>query len=226
VPVTLSHSASQVSGEAFVGDVAASRIGPLGIVSITSQAQTVGRTSAGFLNMPLREASTVTQDDRRAELGPGHFVVVDATWGFALDFTEEFEQLSLILPPEMLLPLLANSDVPTAQTVSGDAGLGALAAGALRPLFEGVGIDGRLAQRPPRPVLSGARLPPPLRGQPRPAPPWRLAPVCFRGAARRLIASTSRAPPASTARLAFRPPPDCASAALPTPFSFTATVAL
>jgi AraC family transcriptional activator of tynA and feaB len=154
--VTLSRTAaSAVGGDAFAGSVAASRIGPLGVASISSQGQMVERTAADvrrdkgevyFLNMPLRGASTVTQDDRRAELGPGDFAIVDATRPFALDFTEDFEQLSLILPHEMLMPLLGNPDVATARAVKGDAGLGALAAGALRPLFDGVGIDAGLAR--------------------------------------------------------------------------------
>jgi AraC family transcriptional activator of tynA and feaB len=156
VPVTLSRTAASPAGDdAFAGSVAASRIGPLGVASIASQAQMVNRTAADvrrdkgevfFLNMPLRGVSSVAQDGRRAELGPGDFAVVDATRPFALDFAEDFEQLSLILPHEMLMPLLGSPEVATARVVKGDTGLGALAAGALRPLFDGVGVEAGLAR--------------------------------------------------------------------------------
>jgi AraC-like DNA-binding protein len=156
VPVTLSRTAASLAEDnAFAGSVAASRIGPLRVASIASQPQMVKRTAANvrrdkggvfFLNMPLRGTSTVAQDGRLAELGPGDFAVVDATRPFALDFAEDFEQLSLILPHEILVPLLGNPDVATARAVKGDTGLGAMAAGALRPLFDGVSIDAGLAR--------------------------------------------------------------------------------
>jgi AraC family transcriptional regulator, positive regulator of tynA and feaB len=151
VPVTLSRP----DGAGFLGSVGASQIGPLGVAAIASEAQLVERTDddvrrrAGdvfFLNMPLRGRTSVTQDGRSAELGPGDFAVVDGARPFSLAFGDNFEQLSLILPHELLMPLLGAPDVMTAQTVRGDVGLGALASGALRPLFEGVGIDAALAR--------------------------------------------------------------------------------
>jgi AraC-like DNA-binding protein len=151
VPVTLSKGA----GEAFVGSVGASQIGPVGVAAIVSDAQAVERTAADvrrragdvfFLNMPLRGRSIVAQDGRRAELEPGDFAVVDGTRPFSLRFDAGFEQLSLMLPHELLMPLLAAPDAITARAVSGDSGLGAVAAGALRPFFEGVAIDSAMAR--------------------------------------------------------------------------------
>jgi AraC-like DNA-binding protein len=152
VPVELSRA----EGTGFLGSVGASQVGPLGVAAISSEAQLVERTAADvrrrpgdvfFLNMPLRGHTSVTQDGRSADLGPGDFTVVDGARPFSLDFGASFEQLSLILPHELLMPLLGAPDVMTARAVRGDSGLGALASGALRPLFEGVGIDAAL-ERP------------------------------------------------------------------------------
>jgi AraC-like DNA-binding protein len=103
-----------------------------------------------FLNMPLQGSSTVAQDGRVAELGPGDFAIVDGARPFSLDFRDSREQLSLIVPHELLMPLLAAPEAVTARAVRGDAGLGAVAAGALRPLFDGaadgIGVDGVIAR--------------------------------------------------------------------------------
>jgi AraC-like DNA-binding protein len=151
VPVTLSRR----EGAGFAGSVGASQVGPLGVAAISSEAQTVERTTTDvgrrpgdvfFLNMPLRGHSTVVQDGRLAELGPGDFAVVDGARPFSLDFGDDFEQLSLTLPHELLMPLLGGSEAVTGQAVRGETGLGALASGALRPLFAGVGVDAALAR--------------------------------------------------------------------------------
>jgi AraC family transcriptional regulator, positive regulator of tynA and feaB len=153
VPVTLSRGAGET---AFAGSVGASRVGPLGIAAIASDAQKVERTAADvrrragdvfFLNMPLRGNSTVTQDGRAAELGPGDFAIVDGARPFALDFAADFEQISLTLPHDLLAPLLRAPDVATARIVRGDSGLGAVAGGAMRPFFDGgAGIDAAMAR--------------------------------------------------------------------------------
>ena len=154
VPVTLSRA--RPNATPFLGSVGASQIGPLGVAAIASEAQTVERTAADvrrragdvfFLNMPLRGRSTVAQDGRVAELGPGDFALVDGARPFSLDFGADFEQLSLILPHELLMPLLAAPDAVTGQAVRGDSGLGAVAGGALRPFFDGgAGIDAAMAR--------------------------------------------------------------------------------
>lgn len=151
VPVTLSKG----DGAGFAGSVGASRIGPVGVAAITSDAQVVERTTADvrrragdvfFLNMPLRGHSTVSQDGRSAELDPGDFAVVDGTRPFSLRFDSGFEQLSLMLPHELLMPLLAAPEAITGRAVRGDTGLGAVASGALRPFFEGVAVDSAMAR--------------------------------------------------------------------------------
>ncbi len=157
VPVTLARwdSVESRGAEGFVGGVAASQVGPLGVAAISSEAQTVERTVADvrrgagdvfFLNMPLRGHSMVAQDGLVAELGPGDFAVVDSARPFSLAFESEFEQLSLILPHELLMPLVPASEAVTGRTVRGDAGLGAAVGGALRPFFDGTQIDGAMAR--------------------------------------------------------------------------------
>lgn len=151
VPVNLSRGHSG----AFVGSVGASRVGALGIAAIASEAQAVERTAADvrrhagdvfFLNMPLRGSSTVVQDGRTARLGPGDFAVVDGARPFALSFDGAFEQLSLMLPHELLMPLLATPEASTARAVGTDSGFGAVAGGALRPLFDGLSVDAALGR--------------------------------------------------------------------------------
>ncbi|HTT95399.1 MAG TPA: helix-turn-helix domain-containing protein [Solirubrobacterales bacterium] len=154
VPVTLARVPAE---EGFSGSVGASSIGPLGVAAIASEAQRVERTVADvrrhagdvvFLNMPLRGSSIVAQDGRVADLGPGDFAVVDGARPFSLEFGTEFEQLSLILPHEMLLPLLASPETATGRAVRGDSGLGAAAGGALRPFFTGRARVDAAAARP------------------------------------------------------------------------------
>src|SRR5206468_1402010 len=100
--------------------------------------------------MPLHGSATVSQDGRVARLGPGDFALVYGARPFSLDFGDSFEQLSLILPHELLMPLLADLEAITARAVRGDEGLGAVAGGALRPLFDGswrtLGIDAAVAR--------------------------------------------------------------------------------
>jgi AraC family transcriptional regulator, positive regulator of tynA and feaB len=141
----------------FSGAVKASAMGPLGVSTISSQAQVVSRTetevrrAAGdvfFLNMPLRGGSTVTQGGRVARLAPGDFAVVDGSRPFELRFEDDFDQVSLTVPHDMLAPLLPDPEAMTARTVRGDSGLGATAGGALRGLAQGGATIDREISRP------------------------------------------------------------------------------
>lgn len=127
----------------FSSSVSSRRIGPIGVAQIRSQAQSVVRTSAQverdpgdvfFVNVPLTPGTGATQHCRTARLGSGDFVVVDSTRPFVLDFEQPFDQVSLILPHELLAPLLAAPQDATAVRVPGDRGVGAIAVGAMRSL--------------------------------------------------------------------------------------------
>jgi len=125
----------------FHGTVTATRIGPLGVARIASEAQTVHRTEAHvrrdegdvfFLNLPLTARSRASQAGRVAELTGGDFTLVDSTRPFELGFGGPFDQLSFTIPRGVLDPLLADPAAATARRVRGDRGLGAVAGGALR----------------------------------------------------------------------------------------------
>ena len=79
-----------------------------------------------------RETHDHTQDGRTAELGAGDLTVVDSARPFRLDFVKRFDQISLMLPKELMLPRLRDPEVATAVVVRGSEGVGAIASGAIR----------------------------------------------------------------------------------------------
>jgi AraC family transcriptional regulator, positive regulator of tynA and feaB len=135
----------------FAGQVDVAAVGPIDVAKITSQAQGVRRTEADvrrhagdvfFLNMTLRGASTFSQGGRTGTLRPGDFALVDGAAPFEFDFDGPFEQLSMTLPHDLLVPHLASPASATAVTVRGDQGIGAVASSALAGLsMTAPGID-------------------------------------------------------------------------------------
>ena len=141
VPVTLTRP----DDGGFAGAVTASGVGPIGVSAIASQAQTVERTESDvrrlagdvfFLNLPVQGGSTVAQGGRTARLGAGDFAILNGSRPFRLEFEEEFKQVSLTLPHDLLAPLLAEPECSTAVAVHGDRGLGAIASSALRAMAQ------------------------------------------------------------------------------------------
>lgn len=140
----------------FRGTVTAWSVGPVGVSVIASERQSVLRTPveiarrAGdvfFLNLPLAPGSSATQGGRTARLDVGDFTLVDAASPFELEFTASFRQISLMLPHDLLAPLLAAPGQATAVRVPGDSGVGAVAAAAIRALVERGGPLDRQAAR-------------------------------------------------------------------------------
>lgn len=140
----------------FRGTVTAWSVGPLGVSMITSERQTVVRGPAEiarrpgdvfFLNLPLGPGSSAAQGGRAAHLAAGDFTIVDSASPFELGFTGPFRQISLMLPHELLSPLLAAPGQATAVRVPGDAGVGAVAAAAIQALVRGGGTLDREAAR-------------------------------------------------------------------------------
>ena len=141
---------------AFAGEVDVAAVGPVDVATITSQAQAVRRTDADvrrqagdafFLNMTLRGSSTFTQGDRTGSLGPGDFALVDGAQPFDFEFDGPFEQVSLTVPHDLLMPYLASPAGATAVAVRGDQGLGAVTSSTLAGLSRAAdGID-RAASR-------------------------------------------------------------------------------
>jgi AraC-like DNA-binding protein len=139
VPVALSRP----QDGPFHSAVTAWSLGPLAISTITSQAQSVVRTETEiarrrgevfFLNLPLSTGTSATQGGRTALLAPGDFVLIDGSRPFELTFDRSFSQVSLMLPHEVLMPVLADPWSATAVRIPGDSGVGAIAAGAVRSL--------------------------------------------------------------------------------------------
>jgi AraC family transcriptional regulator, positive regulator of tynA and feaB len=140
----------------FRGTVTAWRVGPLGVSLISSERQAVLRTpaeiarSAGdivFLNLPLSEGSFAVQGGRTVRLGRGDFTLVDAARPFELGFTEPFRQISLMLPHDLVTPLLAAPGQATAVRVPGNGGVGAVASAAIQALARrGGALDGDAAR--------------------------------------------------------------------------------
>lgn len=130
----------------FRGTVTAWSMGPLGVSVITSDRQSAVRGPAEiarragdafFLNLPLAPGSFAAQGGRTARLQPGDFTIVDSASPFELGFTAPFRQISLMLPHELLRPLLAAPGQATAVRVAGEAGVGAVTAAAIRALVRG-----------------------------------------------------------------------------------------
>jgi AraC family transcriptional activator of tynA and feaB len=152
IPVSVARA-----GEgSFISSIAAGHVGPLGVSRIASPAQSVTRTpsqvsrQAGdifFLNLPLTDRSSARQDGRTAQLKAGDFAIIDSSRPFELAFEDNFEQISLTLPHDLLAPLLATPDRATAVRVHGDRGVGAVASGALRALADASGSFDRQAVR-------------------------------------------------------------------------------
>jgi AraC family transcriptional regulator, positive regulator of tynA and feaB len=160
IPVSVTRT-----GEgSFVSSITARQVGPLGISRIASPAQSVARTSsqvssqAGdifFLNLPLADSSFASQDGRTAQLKKGDFVILDSSRPFELGFEDDFQQISLTLPHDLLAPLLATPGQATAMRVRGDCGVGAVASAALRALASAGGSYDRQAARSLTDQLAG-----------------------------------------------------------------------
>ncbi len=127
----------------FLGSVSVGHAGPLRVSQIASQPQFVRRTEAlvrrqpgdiFFLNLPLDEGTYAVQDGRTARLNPGDLVLIDGTRPFTLGFNENFKQISVIIPHDVLMPRLATPLAATAVRVAGRCGVGAIAADAVRSL--------------------------------------------------------------------------------------------
>jgi AraC family transcriptional regulator, positive regulator of tynA and feaB len=143
-PVALSRTADGP----FRGEVAAWRVGPVGVSLIASESQRVMRTPveiarrAGdtfFLNLPLTDGPSADQAGRIARLSRGDFAIVDAASPFELAFPGAFRQISLMLPHDLLAPLLVAPGQATAVRVRGSTGIGAVASAAVQALARSCG---------------------------------------------------------------------------------------
>jgi AraC-like DNA-binding protein len=128
--------------DGFAGTVAQRPLADLSIARIDSQRQRVRRTDRDithsprhgyYVNLQLRGSSLMVQEGRSTVLHPGDLAVVDTTQPFTFDFRDDFQQLSLFAPKELLEP---DPDAPpmTATRVDTTTGPGAAVRHALLTL--------------------------------------------------------------------------------------------
>jgi AraC-like DNA-binding protein len=140
----------------FRAEVTAWAVGPIGVSTIVSDPHWVSRMpeqitrrpgDAFFLNLPLSPGTSTSQAGRRAQPRKGDFVIVDSTAPFELEFTSPFRQVSLVLPHDLICPLLAAPWESTAVSVCGRTGVGAVASAAVRALADRGGVPDSAADR-------------------------------------------------------------------------------
>ncbi|MFN2321136.1 MAG: helix-turn-helix domain-containing protein [Dermatophilaceae bacterium] len=143
VPVGLRRPVPGDETGCFDAGYQARRLGDLSLGWLRSAPQEVERTPSHiahtpggvyFLNLVTRGEGTAYQDGREATSAAGDFVIVDSERPFTLSFSEEFEELCLVIPKGMLDPLLAAPELCTAIRVCAESAAGALVASALHAL--------------------------------------------------------------------------------------------
>jgi AraC-like DNA-binding protein len=87
------------------------------------------------LNMPIRGACLIAQDDREALLGEGDFAVCDTARPYDLKFDDDHTMLVVTIPRELLRVGPGNLRAITARRIPAGAGLGAVVSPFLRNLF-------------------------------------------------------------------------------------------
>jgi len=87
-----------------------------------------------FANFQLEGSCVVRQDGQETLVSPGDFSVVDSTRPYFLDFREDWRVLSFRIPRDQLVSRLAAPRQAMARCVSGQTGLGLIAARFARSL--------------------------------------------------------------------------------------------
>jgi AraC-like DNA-binding protein len=120
----------------FFGSLANRSLLDIQFSDVRAAAQKVVRTRSKIaqsnhdyylLSLQTRGRGIVTQDGRTAILNPGDFALYDTTRPYDLTFTEEFGQLVLRLPREIVSSRLSDAETFTALSIQGDRGAGRLA---------------------------------------------------------------------------------------------------
>jgi AraC-like DNA-binding protein len=131
--------------EGFRGRVSQRSLDRLDLARIESQAQLVRRTetdiarspNAGYYaNLQLRGTGLTTQDGHTALTQPGDLTLVDTEKPFTFEFGDDFQQLSLHIPGDML-PAAPDQPVRTATRIRTASGVGAAIRHALQAIDAG-----------------------------------------------------------------------------------------
>jgi len=144
-----------ISHEDFVGELRGGvSVGNLRFAEVMSTPQLVQRsksqisksTEADFLiSFQIEKQGLVKQNGREALLTPGSFALFDSTQPYTLTFNEQFHQLIVQMPKDVLSRHLMNPEQYTAITISGQTGLGAV----LRNFIFSLAKELRNVQRAP-----------------------------------------------------------------------------
>lgn len=155
VPVQLDSGVAD-AGSGFASACEVRRVGDVNVSWLRSASQRVQRTQAQtvtgtcgvyFLNFAVDRGSTAEQGGRVATLRPGDFTILDGDMPFSIEFTGEFEQITLTIPKAALESALIDARSVTALTIPGDQGIGAIAAAAFSALAMHQGrVDPRSAR--------------------------------------------------------------------------------
>ena len=131
--------------EGFYGRVRQQSLDQLDLARIESQAQRVSRTEADiarspqsgyYANFQLRGLGVTAQDGRVAVTRPGDLTLIDTTRPFSFEFGQDFSQLTLHIP-EQLLEGHLDRPTPTATRISTVDGVGAAVRHALTAIDAG-----------------------------------------------------------------------------------------
>jgi AraC-like DNA-binding protein len=125
-----------VQSNNFFGAMTSSSLLDIQFSSVRAAAQKVARTRSKIaqsnhnyylLSLQTQGEGIVAQDGRTAILKPGDFALYDTTRPYDLTFSEEFGQLVLRLPREIVSSRLSDAETLTAFPIQGDRGAGRLA---------------------------------------------------------------------------------------------------
>lgn len=134
-----------IAGDGFPSWVEARSLGTMERMLTCSQPQqtvhgprevSVSTEGFYFVNLQLAGRYQVRQGGRETVVSPGQFVVLDTTEPYYFDFDSRWQMLSFRVPHELLSSRLANPRQGTVVSIDGARGLGGVASGLMRSLWE------------------------------------------------------------------------------------------
>lgn len=127
----------------FHGDIRLERLSKLSLSYVSGNAHSVyrrgrdiARSSNAFflLSLQLRNSARVIQHDRAADLTAGDLVLYSSTDPYALELTDNFEQLVVQVPRSKLLMRLPTADLLTGRRLRGKSAIGQLVGNGIRQI--------------------------------------------------------------------------------------------
>jgi hypothetical protein len=130
-----------LSERPFVGEIVTAQIEQISFSSVRSQEQKVVRTlrrirqakeEVLLISLQLRGTGLILQGGREAKIEPGDFACYDSIRPYSLSFNDDFEQLVVHLPRDILVRRIGQTEQLTARAVRGSTSIGALVSTFLR----------------------------------------------------------------------------------------------